>query len=58
MIEFRIVENLWGWSLTGVASWVRYGWGLFPRWSVQGGAPDGRDLQCCKFGPVAWSWPG
>jgi len=45
----RIVKNHWGWSLRGLWTWVRYGWGLpVARWGVEG---RGRFV---KVGPVSF----
>ncbi len=55
-VQAKIVQNHWGWGLRGIANWVRYGWGWFATWGVEG-ANGERDSDCLKVGPVALSWP-
>lgn len=51
-VNTRIVTNHWGWTPRGIARWIRFGWGWFETWGIEG-APN-RD--CLKIGPVAFSW--
>lgn len=43
-----LVKNHWGWAPAGIWTWVRYGWGFFASWGIEGRGT------VRKLGPVCW----
>jgi hypothetical protein len=54
ILDFWLVNNLWGWSIKGIYRWVRWGWALYPVvWGVEIHNSDPTTYyKYLKWGPI------